>query len=200
MGAYVTMMNQRNLVFLSPLFLSIIGASCFSPALNSQGNNRIKNVDQSLNMGIFDDLKLIFSDEGKKNRAEYDERLKDEQQAEQRKMLMRRADPEAMVDYRKDVNKRRKKLTEDREVWDFQQDKEKDPIEAWTTLRKEGKIQVGSDLERDPGSSRLGSEGLIGVRIDERMPYIDQGYVEEKEEGEKGSIMDIFGKKDEKSE
>jgi len=194
------MMNQRNLVFLSPLFLSIIGASCFSPALNSQRNNRIKNVDQSLNMGIFDDLKLIFSDEGKKNRAEYDERLKDEQQAEQRKMLMRRADPEAMVDYRKDVNKRRKKLTEDREVWDFQQDKEKDPIEAWTTLRKEGKIQVGSDLERDPGSSRLGSEGLIGVRIDERMPYIDQGYVEEKEEGEKGSIMDIFGKKDEKSE
>merc|ERR1712179_690065 len=98
-------------------------------------------------------------------------------------MLMRRSNPEAMKEYREDVNKRRRKFEEEREVWNFQQDKENDPLEAWNKLRKEGKIKVGSDLERDPDSSRLGSEGLVGVRVDERMPYIDQGYVEEKEDG-----------------
>lgn len=147
---------------------------------------------------MFDDLKLIFSDEGRKNRAAYDEQQKEEQEAAQREILMRRANPNAMDEYQKDVRKRRTELTEERELWNFQQDSTKDPLETWNTLREEGKIKVGSDLERDPDSSRLGSEGLIGVRIDERMPYIDQGYVDEEADDKKGNFMDnVFGKKKE---
>jgi len=43
---------------------------------------------------VFDDLKLIFSEEGKKNRAEYDERIKREQEEAQKEILMRRRNPE----------------------------------------------------------------------------------------------------------
>jgi len=159
--------------------------------------DRVKITDQSLGMGLLDDLKLIFSDEGKKNRKEFEEKEKEEQEALQREILMRRANPKKMQEYRDGTTKRRTALTEERELWNFQQANSKeDPLETWNTLREEGKIKVGSDLERDPDSSRLGSEGLIGVRIDERMPYIDQGYVDENEKAdEKGNFLDIFGKK-----
>merc|ERR1712113_170629 len=101
-------------------------------------------------------------------------------EAAQREMLMRRANPDMMQEYRDDGEKRRKTLNEERELWNFQKENTgEDPLKTWNALREEGKIKVGSDLERDPDSSRLGSDGLIGVRIDERMPYIDQGYVEE---------------------
>jgi len=193
------MRTQSDAVFFLTCFLSIGGTYCFTPTQHSKSTNRVQNADQPLQMGIFDDLKLIFSDEGKKNRAEFEEKQKDEQEAAQREMLMRRANPEQMDEYQKDVRKRRTELTEERELWNFQQDSTgKDPIETWNTLREEGKIKVGSDLERDPDTSRLGSEGLIGVRIDERLPYIDQGYVDEEAEKNKGNFMDnIFGKKKE---
>ena len=43
---------------------------------------------------VFDDLRLIFSEEGKKNRAEYDERIKREQEEAQKEILRRRRNPE----------------------------------------------------------------------------------------------------------
>ena len=72
-----------------------------------------------------------------------------------------------------------------------------DPLEDWQRLRDEGKIKMGKDLERDAGSSRLGSEGLLEVRVDERMPYIDQGYVDE-DADVMGKFMGLFSKKDKK--
>ena len=54
---------------------------------------------------------------------------------------------------------------------------------------------MGKDLERDAGSSRLGSEGLLEVRVDERMPYIDPGYVDE-DSDVMGKFMGLFNKKD----
>lgn len=68
-------------------------------------------------------------------------------------------------------------------------------MEDWQRLKSEGKIKMGKDLERDVKSSRLGSEGLLEVRVDERMPYIDQGYVDE-DSDVMGKFMGMFNKKD----
>mmetsp|Transcript_3177 Transcript_3177/g.4352 ORF Transcript_3177/g.4352 Transcript_3177/m.4352 type:complete len:196 (+) Transcript_3177:116-703(+) len=143
---------------------------------------------------VFDDLKLIFSEEGKKNRAEYDERIKREQEEAQKEILRRRRNPEMMEEYERNVAIRRNELAKKKNVWEFQNRVEEgyDPKTEWDRLREEGEIEVGSDLERDPTSSRLGSEGLIDVRIDERMPYIDQGYVDE-DADVVGNFMKMFG-------
>ena len=156
----------------------------------------------SLCMSIFDDLQLIFSDEGKKNRAEYDARIIAEQEEAQKQIMERRRNPEKMRLYEDQRATERKELNDERNLWKFQQKSEEgyDPLTDWNRLRKEGKIKVGSDLERDPTTSRFGSEGLVEVRVDERMPYIDQGYVDE-DADVIGNFMNIFGgkKKDKKN-
>lgn len=160
------------------------------------GNN-IRTASTSLRMGIFDDLRLIFSEEGRNNRAEYEARERAEMEAAQKEILERRRNPDKMADYNRQVAEGRRKLMEDRQVWDFQKKVEKDydPIDTWKQLREEGKIKVGSDLERDESSRRLNSEGLIDVRIDERMPYIDQGYVDDTKGGDDGfaGLKNLFG-------
>jgi len=150
-------------------------------------------------MGIIDDLKLIFSEEGKQNKAKYVARERAEQEAAQREILERRRNPEKMEDYEQKVNNNRAKLQEDKEVWGFQGKVEEgyDPITDWQRLKDEGKITVGSQLERDPSSSRLGSEGLVDIRTDELLPYIDQGYVDESADI-MGGFMNLFGGKKEK--
>lgn len=159
------------------------------------GPNNVRH-QSALSMSIIDDLQLIFSDEGKKNRAEYVRREREEMEAAQKEVMERRRNPAKMREYESEVAAKRQKLTEDRQVWDFQTKAEKDydPLTDWNRLREEGKIQVGSDLERDEGSRRLGSEGLIDVRIDERMPYIDQGYVSEDADF-MGKLGNLFGGK-----
>jgi len=99
-----------------------------------------------------------------------------------------------MEEYERNVAIRRNELAKKKNVWEFQNRVEEgyDPKTEWDRLREEGEIEVGSDLERDPTSSRLGSEGLIDVRIDERMPYIDQGYVDEDADVVE-NFMKIFG-------
>mmetsp|Transcript_29685 Transcript_29685/g.48989 ORF Transcript_29685/g.48989 Transcript_29685/m.48989 type:complete len:192 (+) Transcript_29685:61-636(+) len=150
----------------------------------------------SVSMSIFDDLKLIFSDEGKKNRADCDRRDLDEMQAAQQQILERRRNPEKMKEYDAGVMKNRVNLAEERQVYDFQNKVEEgyDPMTDWKRLRAEGKILIGKDLKRDEGSRRLGSEGLIDVRVDERMPYIDQGYISDDADF-MGQIMNVFGGK-----
>ena len=53
---------------------------------------------------------------------------------------------------------------------------------------------ASQDMERDADSSRLGSEGFIAERIDEKLPYIDQGYVDE----DSDFLGKLFGKKGKK--
>jgi hypothetical protein len=148
-------------------------------------------------MGLLDDLQLIFSEEGRKNRAAYEAKQRAEQEAAQREILERRRDPTKMQEYEQRVAVKRSQLQQDRAVWDFQNKVQEgyDPLSEWQRLKDEGKIKVGSDLERDPTSSRLGSEGLIDVRIDERLPYIDQGYVDDADRSADlmGGFMKLFG-------
>jgi len=153
-------------------------------------------------MGIFDDLKLIFSDEGKANREEYERVEREKQEAAQREIMERRRNPNKMAEYEQDVRSRRKELQEDQELWSFQQKVGgDDPLNTWTQLKAEGKIKSSSDIERDPTSSRLGSEGLQEIRTDDKLPYIDQGYVDESADV-LGNFKNMFGgnKKKEESE
>ena len=173
---------------LSVLLAAIASVNAFAPPQNPA------RVTSACSMSIFDDLKLIFSDEGKKNRAEYDAREREDMVAAQKEVLERRRNPAKMREYEQEKLQNRAKLTEERNVYDFQNKVEAgyDPLTDWTRLRAEGKIKIGNDLKRDESTSRLGSEGLIDVRVDERMPYIDQGYVSE-DADVMGKLMNIFG-------
>lgn len=181
-------MSLLQLGFL--LSFLIASSNAFTPINNVVKNSRSTTV---VSMGLIDDLKLIFSEEGKANRAAYDKRQKDEQERAQQEILERRRNPNKMRKYEEDVVERRSGLDEERSVWDFQNNNTgEDPMNAWNRLRREGKIKVGSELERDPTTSRLGSEGLVDVRTDERLPYIDQGYVDE-DSDVMGNFMKMFG-------
>eukprot|EP00597_Dinobryon_sp_UTEXLB2267_P005436 CAMPEP_0170067736 /NCGR_PEP_ID=MMETSP0019_2-20121128/6965_1 /TAXON_ID=98059 /ORGANISM="Dinobryon sp., Strain UTEXLB2267" /LENGTH=153 /DNA_ID=CAMNT_0010275187 /DNA_START=477 /DNA_END=938 /DNA_ORIENTATION=- len=149
-----------------------------------------------MKMSFFDDLKVLFSKEGQKNIKEYNEREKEEMMKAQQEILERRRDPRKMRAYEDATDKRRKELAEERAVYKFQQKQQAgyDPLTDWKKLKDEGKIKIGKDLPRDEGSRRLGSEGLIEVRVDERMPYIDQGYVDEDADA-MGKFMGLFTKK-----
>ena len=71
----------------------------------------------------------------------------------------------------------------------------KDVTEEWMRLRDSGEIKTAAKgLTRDKGSSRMGSEGLFEERVDEKLPYIDQGYVDE----DADFFGKLFGKKKDK--
>lgn len=175
-----------------------IGVDAFAP---TQLRTQPSSSNHALYMGIIDDLKLIFSEEGKKNKAAYEARERAEQEAAQREILERRRNPEKMQDYEQKVASKRAKLQEEKDVWGFQGKVQDgyDPLTDWQRLKDEGKITVGSEMERDPTSSRLGSEGLVDIRTDELLPYIDQGYVDESADV-MGGLKKLFGGKKDKGE
>ena len=191
-----TIMNQHSLFILTILVMS---ASRFVVAFDP--TQKASTPSSSLSMSIIDDLKLIFSEKGKKNKAAYEARERAEQEAAQKEILERRRNPEKMQDYQAKVATSRAKLQEEKDVWGFQGKVESgfDPLTEWKRLKDEGKITVGSQMERDPESSRLGSEGLVDVRTDELLPYIDQGYVDE-DADVMGKFMNLFGGKKDKKE
>jgi len=178
--------------------LMYLGFAASIAAFTPMNQAQVSSYKESqLKMGIFDDLKLIFSEEGKTNRAAFDEQQKIEQEAAQRQIMERRRNPEKMEEYENEVAKRRQNLNEESSLWEFQKDSTgSDPMVKWSELRAEGKIKVGDDIERDPTSSRLGSEGLQEIRTDDKLPYIEQGYVDEDADFF-GNIKKIFGNKKE---
>ena len=182
-------MKYSNSITTLLAFSLCVLSNAFAPVRTSGAVSQLK-------MGLFDDLSLIFSEEGKKNRAAYEAQQKAEQEEAQRLIMERRRNPDKMEQYEEETKKRRNKLTEDSKLWDFQRDNgEVDPMETWNQLRSEGKIVAGDDIKRDPTSSRLGSEGLQEIRTDDKLPYVEQGYVDESADV-MGNIKKIFGKKD----
>lgn len=181
---------------LSILLIFAVASKGRVDAFASAPRSLLSTSSHVLSMSIIDDLKLLFSEEGKKNKAAYEARERADQEAAQREILERRRNPEKMEDYEQKVNTSRAKLQEEKDVWGFQGKIEEgyDPLTEWTRLKDEGKITVGSEMERDPSSSRLGSEGLVDIRTDELLPYIDQGYVDESADA-MGGFMNIFGGK-----
>ena len=182
---------------LSAMLLTVSATSCssaFTPTTSTSPRSKSTSL-----FNIFDDLQLIFSEEGRKNREAYAQREREEMEAAQREIMERRRNPEKMQAYEEQVRERREKLQKEKDVWSFQQKAEGDALDDWKKLREDGKITVGTDLERDESSSRLGSEGLVDVRVDERLPYIDKGYVDDDADF-MGNLMGMFGGKKKKNE
>ena len=123
---------------------------------------------------------------------------KDEMMREQKEILSRRQDKDKTRDYFKKVDEKRVQAQKEQvDRWAFQRDPTADPLIAWKKMRKEGKIGdlktgLGVDGEKREGgiplplpSFGVGGEAGVGgqydngERFDLRLPYADQGYVDE---------------------
>ncbi|KAL1510742.1 hypothetical protein AB1Y20_007029 [Prymnesium parvum] len=141
--------------------------------------------------GLFDFLKETPEQKAAKDRAF----------AEQQEMLARRRNPERMAEYMAEVEARRAAgSSTDRELKELQKGDGTgaDKLESWKKMKEAGMVKGVDDTERDAGSSRLGSEGLIAERIDEKLPYIDDGYVDENAPDPMKALGKLFGRKDPK--
>lgn len=137
---------------------------------------------------LFD--KFFGEDEAKK--AE-----KDRMMAEQKAILDMRKNKSSRAAYFERVEAGRKKKQEEVDMWKFQKDTSKDPLGRWKELRKEGMI---GNLKREeteggipiPMPSFGVREYDEGARFDLRLPYVDQGYVDE-DADVMGKIGKLFG-------
>mmetsp|Transcript_29328 Transcript_29328/g.94566 ORF Transcript_29328/g.94566 Transcript_29328/m.94566 type:complete len:171 (+) Transcript_29328:42-554(+) len=117
---------------------------------------------------------------------------------EQQEILRRRRNPSAMEEYEDDVRQRRAEiLARDAELRAVQEGRlEGDALEQWKALRAQGKVLTSETAVRDPDSARLGSEGLVAQRMDEQLPYIDQGYTDDSQPDLMAEIGKMFKKKE----
>jgi hypothetical protein len=126
--------------------------------------------------------------------SEEQKRAKDEAFKAQQEMLARRRDPEKQAAYFAEVEASRAEASKkDKELKELQKGGTGDALEEWKRLREEGKVQSMDEMERDADSARFGSDGLIGERIDEKLPYIDSGYVDESAPDLMGGLKKLFG-------
>jgi len=152
------------------------------PALSARAKCRVN----APTMGLFD----MFKETPEQKAA------KDAAWREQQEMLARRRDPKAMEEYMKEVEaSRTAAAASDVELKQLQKGDGTgaDKLEAWKAMKAEGKVKSMDDTERDTKSSRLGSEGLIAERIDEKLPYIDDGYVDESQPDLMKGLSKLFG-------
>eukprot|EP00614_Pseudopedinella_elastica_P004737 CAMPEP_0172614226 /NCGR_PEP_ID=MMETSP1068-20121228/49276_1 /TAXON_ID=35684 /ORGANISM="Pseudopedinella elastica, Strain CCMP716" /LENGTH=181 /DNA_ID=CAMNT_0013418941 /DNA_START=94 /DNA_END=639 /DNA_ORIENTATION=+ len=168
------------LFIISPSVVAFIRPSC-RPTLTQCRRN-----------GLFDG---IFS-ESPEEKA-WKEQQKQEAWEAQQRILKKRQETGGFIseEAEAEIQQRRVKITQmTKELSDLQtSENEGDVLESWKKMRDEGKIKTAtSGLVRDSGSSRLGSEGLIAERADEKLPYIDQGYVDQEADFMAG-INKLFG-------
>ena len=90
------------------------------------GGNRKTSSTTALQMGMFDDVKYFFSEEGKAERAALKEQQIKEMEEAQREILERRTDPEAMGRYEEEIQERRFKYMQEK-----QKDNEKDNASSY---------------------------------------------------------------------
>jgi len=139
--------------------------------------------------------------------------LDEEWERQQELLKLRQASPDEREKYFKSVEDRRIKATEeqiDKWAWQTKQYKKgEDPIDEWRKRRASGQI---SDLENQYGdpkevggiplpSASFGVGGEFGVggkfdnggRFDLRLPYADQGWVDEEGDGGGNPFSNLFG-------
>lgn len=133
---------------------------------------------------------------------------KEDMYREQQEILKRRRKTGGFIDeeQEKEIAARRASFAESEELTKLQKSKSNDDIvDKWKQARDAGKFKTATKgLKRDEKSSRLGSAGLFAERVDERLPYIDRGYVKDKKEGAQkpnpaedffDGLKDMFGGK-----
>ena len=153
-------------------------------------------------MGLFDNFKAGGSGR---------DRLDEEWQKQQEILAARRAPKKERDAYFKSIEKRRLEASKEREEkWGWQTKsygKGEDPLNEWKKRRQDGSISDLNDQYGDPkkiggiplpmasfgvgGEFGVGGKYDNGGRFDLRLPYADQGYVDED-----ADIMGkLFGKK-----
>lgn len=115
---------------------------------------------------------------------------KDEMYREQQEILKRRRKTGGFIDeeQEKEIAARRASFAESEELTKLQKSKSnEDVVDKWKKARDAGKFKTATKgLKRDQKSSRLGSAGLFAERVDERLPYIDRGYVKDNKKAAAG--------------
>jgi hypothetical protein len=135
--------------------------------------------------GLFDGL---FGDSPEQKAA------KDAEWQAQQEMVRRRRDPEAMAAYEAEVQARRAAASaKDAELVALQKAGGAEALDEWKRLKAEGKIQA-SDAPREAGERSWGGEGLVADRIDEQLPYLESGYVDESQPDVMTEMGNAFGK------
>ncbi len=94
----------------SILVAAIAVSSCHAFVIGSTPKTAVASSTTAMNMGLINDLKTLFSEEGRANRAAYAEQQRKEMEEAQREILERRTDPEAMGKYEEEIIKRRSKF------------------------------------------------------------------------------------------
>jgi len=164
-----------------------------------------------LRMGLFDNMFRT----GGTGRDELD----DEFEEQQKVLELRRAPKSSRDKYFNEVENRRQKADKERkDNWGWQTKQYKkgeDPIDEWKKRRADGTIGDLEDQYGDPkkiggiplpmasfgvgGEFGVGGKFDNGGRFDLRLPYADQGYVDE-DADVMGKLSDFFGGNKKKKE
>ena len=192
---------MKNHASYSIIITSLLaGCLAFVPSLRT-GPGSI----QSLQMGLFD--KFVAGGSGK-------DRLDEEYEKQQEILRMRRAPQAEREAYFAKIEKRRQEASKKQnDMWAWQTKdykKGEDPINEWKKRRASGQISDLEDQYGDPkkiggiplpgasfgvgGEFGVGGKFDNGGRFDLRLPYADQGYVDE-DADVMGKIADFFGGK-----
>ena len=160
-----------------------------SPVAGSHARGSCSRASCAITMGFFDGL---FQE------SEAAKAAKEEEWRAQQEMLARRRNPEKMAEYNAEVvERRREQQMRKAELKAVQKDTSgADTLEAWKALKDEGKVLSSDDMSRDTDTNVLGSkDGLIAERIDEKLPYVDDGYVDEDAPDVMEGLKKLFGGK-----
>lgn len=195
------------------LLLAVVGIASISDAFtineipNTLHTCRGAESVSALNMGLFDKF-TAFGSGGSK------EALDEQWEAQQEILRNRRKPASERSAYFKQIEKRREEASiKQKEMWDWQKKsyaKGEDPINEWKKKRADGSI---SDLDNQYGDPKkiggiplptasFGVGGEFGVggkfdnggRFDLRLPYAEQGYVDDDADF-MGKLGSMFGGK-----
>ena len=189
------------------IFSIALASSCsaFVPA-------KTNNFQQTALYGLFDDFKTGGSGNSK-------ESLDDQWEAQQRILKLRKSSSNDRQKYFSEIEERRadaSKKQSDKWSWQSKQYKKgEDPLDEWKKRRADGTISDLEDQYGDPkkiggipfpgasfgvgGEFGVGGKFDNGGRFDLRLPYADQGYVDD-DSDVMGKLGSIFGGKKKKVE
>jgi len=204
------MVHTKTFVLFAGSVFVVTPCRSFESYANFCRHDRVVGKSKTCLYGLFDSFKTGGSGR---------DRLDDEWEKQQEILKFRNSSKENRVKYFEDLDKRRTKTSNKQdEMWAWQRKdykKGEDPIDEWKKRRESGQI---SDLENQYGdpkeiggiplpSASFGVGGEFGVggkfdnggRFDLRLPYADQGYVDD-DADVMGKLGDFFsgGKKKKK--
>lgn len=200
--------NKKNLAmaaFAVTMALADIGIIDVDAFVYQYNGVNIAKTSNILYMGLFDNWNA-----GGSNRDDLDEQWERQQEL----LRLRRAPSQERDQYFNKIEKRRQKASqEQRNKWAWQTKKYgkgEDPIDEWKKRRANGQISDLDDQYGDPkkiggiplpgasfgvgGEFGVGGKFDNGGRFDLRLPYADQGYVDEDADF-MGKLGSFFGGK-----